>query len=382
MSRVQPVTAADWHEAGWRALERTRSVADWIAGGAGREETLAANKDAFTRVPLRPRILRDVSSADTSVEILGQRWAAPIGIAPSAYHRLIHRDGELGTTDAAGQAGMPMCVSMFASTELEAIAKTATSPLWMQLYMLRDRKTTLTVAARAAAAGYQALVVTADSPIIGDRPRDRRNRFTIPPDVRPVNLDDAAGYEDPAAHAAATFDTSFTWRGLHELHDIGLPLVLKGIMTGEDAQLAVSYGAAAIVVSNHGGRQLDRAPATLDVLPEIAEAARGRIPVLLDGGVTRGVDVLTALALGADAVLVGRAVLWALAAEGRDGAASLLAHLKTEFAQAMMLCGRSAVSDIGRDVLQAPDPRELLRRAAGPRRHSRLPDAPGTIPQA
>jgi 4-hydroxymandelate oxidase len=333
-------------------------VWDFIAGGSGDELTLAANRRAFDEVRLRPRVLVDVSHCRTDTSLLGAPLAAPVGVAPTAYHGLVHPDGELGTAEGAGAAGALYVVSIFASRTVEDIAAAATGPLWLQLYWLRRRALLAGLVARAAAAGFQALVLTVDVPQVGRRRRDLRNGFAVDPSVRAVNLDQElmastherrAGESGLARHALESFDTSITWDDLAWLRGTSeLPLVLKGILTGEDAERAVAHGVDAIVVSNHGGRQLDGAVASLHALTEVVDAVAGACPVLLDGGVRRGTDVFAALALGASAVLLGRPVLWGLACGGGDGVAGLLTMVREELAHTMALAGRPTLAAIDR----------------------------------
>ncbi|MGX7828495.1 alpha-hydroxy acid oxidase [Actinokineospora sp. 24-640] len=341
------------------------AVWDYIAGGAGAEWTLRANRAAFERHTLRPRVLVDVSGCDTGTTLLGAELAAPIGVAPMAYHRLVAPDGELAT--AAGAAGALFVVSMFASTGLAEIAAAARGPLWMQLYWLRRRDVLLDLVAAAEDAGYGALVLTVDAPTVARRPRDIANGFTIPADVRAVNLDTsvmAASHQAEAGtsaierHSREQFDQTITWADLAWLRErTRLPLVLKGILTAEDAEAALAHGVDAIVVSNHGGRQLDGAPATLDVLAEIADQVADRVPVVVDGGVRTGADVVKALALGARAVLLGRPVLWGLAHSGADGVAAVLGLLRAELAECLALCGRPTLADVDRTLLRPSPPR-------------------------
>ncbi|MFI8491006.1 alpha-hydroxy acid oxidase [Streptomyces rubrogriseus] len=330
---------------------------DFIAGGAGRERTLAANEAVFGAVRLRPRALPGIEEPDTSVEVLGSRWPAPVGIAPVAYHGLAHPDGEPATAAAAGALGLPLVVSTFAGRSLEEVARAASAPLWLQLYCFRDHETTLGLARRARDSGYQALVLTVDTPFTGRRLRDLRNGFAVPDHIGPANLTGtaAAGSATPGAHSRLAFDRRLDWSFVGRLGAAsGLPVLAKGVLTAADAEAAVAAGVAGIVVSNHGGRQLDGAPATLEALPEVVSAVRGRCPVLLDGGVRTGADVLAALALGARAVLVGRPALYALAAGGGAGVRRMLTLLTEDFADTMVLTGHAATGTIGPDTLAPP----------------------------
>jgi len=337
-------------------------VWDYLQGGSGAEETLAANRAAYGRVALRPRVLTDVSVCDVALTLLGMRLAFPVGIAPMAYQRLAHEDGELATASAAGEAGALFVVSIFASQRLEDIAAAATGPLWLQLYWLRQRQLVAELAGRAAAAGYRALVLTVDTPRVGRRLRDVRNGFALPPGISVANLDSSVmsavhahkpGGSAIEQHSREQFDPTITWADLAWLRQQSpLPLVLKGIVTAEDAELAITHGADGIVVSNHGGRQLDGAIASLDALPEVVAAVRGRVPVLVDGGIRSGTDVFRALALGARAVLVGRPVLWGLAHSGAAGVCAVLRLLRDELENSMALAGRPQLADITQSAVR------------------------------
>lgn len=358
----RPATLAGYARVARRRLDP--AVWDYIAGGAGAERTVRANRQAFGRVTLRPRVLVDVSRCDTGTELLGVRLRTPVGIAPTAYHQLAHPDGEVGTARGAGEAGALYVVSIYASRTLEEIAAAATGPLWMQVYWLRQREVLARLVERAAAAGCRALVLTVDTPRLGRRHRDARNGFALGPGVSAANLDEALtaaahvrapGRSALAVHAAQAVDPSVTWADLAWLRARSdLPLVLKGVLTAEDARLAVRHGAAAVIVSNHGGRQLDGAPATLDVLAEVVGAVGGACPVLLDGGVRGGTDAFAALALGARAVLLGRPPLWGLAADGAAGVAGVLGLVTEELAHTMALAGRPDTASIDTSAVVAP----------------------------
>ncbi|MDN3358644.1 alpha-hydroxy acid oxidase [Actinomadura sp. DC4] len=323
-------------------------VWDFLEGGAGEERTLAANVAAFDRVRIRPSVLRGVGRPETGTKILGRTWDVPVAIAPIAYHTLAHPDGELATArGTAAVARVPLVVSTFAGCSLERLAAAGGIPLWLQVYCFRDRSTTRGLIERAESAGLEALVVTVDAPHLGRRLRDIRNDFRLPPGIVPANLagDD---FSAPAAHARTAFDPELDWSVVEWLRSVSsLPVLLKGILTAEDAARAVDAGVDGIVVSNHGGRQLDGVPATLEVLPEIAAAVAGRVTVLLDGGIRRGRDVLAALALGADAALLGRPVLHGLAVGGDEGVARVMRILIDELTDAMALSGVRATADAG-----------------------------------
>ncbi|MEU9189666.1 alpha-hydroxy acid oxidase [Streptomyces sp. NPDC048484] len=328
-------------------------VWDFIEGGAGEERTLRANLRAYDRTLLSPRVLTGAGPPGTGTRILGRTWAVPTGVAPTAYHTLAHPEGEVATVQGAGTAGVPFVVSTFAGRSLEDIAADATTPLWLQVYCFRDRATTKRLIRRAERAGFEALVLTVDAPRLGRRLRDLRNDFRLPAGIAPANLD-GGGFASPGGHALAEFDPALDWSVVSWMRSVSsLPVLLKGILTGRDARRAAEEGVDGIVVSNHGGRQLDGAPAALQVLPDVVSAVAGACPVLVDGGVRRGRDVLAALALGADAALVGRPVLHALAADQARGVARMFGILADELADAMALTGAASVPDIGPDLVRA-----------------------------
>ena len=329
----------DYEEAARERLEP--GAYGYIAGGAGDEHTLRANVAAFARWELRPRVLVDVGSVSTAVTVLGIEVALPVLVAPTAFQRLADPGGELATARAAATAGTVMTLSTLSSvTPAELAAAAPGAPQWFQLYWSRDRGFTRQLVEAVVEAGFRALVLTVDLPVAGRRERDLRAGFALPDDLPLPNLPVPVQGEGFHTALHAVVDDTITWRDLEWLHSISsLPLVVKGILTAEDALLAAEHGAAAVVVSNHGGRQLDGVPAALDVLPEVVEAVGERVEVLLDGGIRRGVDVLKALALGARATLAGRAVLWELAAGGEEGAAQVLALLRAEIDQGLKLLG-------------------------------------------
>jgi len=334
---------------------------DYIAGGAEDEVSLRRNREAFTKWALRPRVLVDVSRRDTSTSVLGQRVSMPILVAPTAFHGLVHPEGEVATARGAAAAGTLMVVSAIATRELEEVAKAVAGPRWFQLYVWRDREVTAQLVKRAARAGYGAICLTVDTPLLGRREKDERNAFTLPPglsiaNVRPAGLDGVPASERGSAFAkyvAELLDPAVTWKDIAWLRSLtSLPIVLKGIMTAEDATLAVEHRVDGIIVSNHGGRQLDSTVGTLDALPDIVAAVQGRVEVFMDGGVRRGTDVLKALALGAKAVLIGRSALWGLALGGADGVRRVLEHLRGELELAMALTGRAALAQVDRSLVQ------------------------------
>jgi (S)-3,5-dihydroxyphenylglycine transaminase len=340
-----PVSLRDYERLARECVDHT--VWDFVAGGSGDERSLAANSAAFDRVSLLPRVLTGASEPDLSATVLGRTWAAPIGVAPMAYHTMLHPDGEVGTAHAAGQAGLPLVVSTFAGRTLEDVAAAATAPLWLQAYCFRDQSVTRSLVTRAEQSGIDAIVLTVDAPRLGRRVRDLRNGFRLPPGIGPANLP-PSDFSSPQEHALAELDPHLDWSVVDWLRSVSrLPVLLKGILAPADAARAVQAGVDGIVISNHGGRQLDGVPAAFEMLTEIADAVAGRCPVLLDGGVRRGTDVLAALACGADAVLVGRPVLHGLAVAGREGAQHVLEILRDELCDAMALIGAARPADLG-----------------------------------
>jgi 4-hydroxymandelate oxidase len=322
---------------------------DYCAGGAGDEISLSENVSSFARWKLRPRVLVDVSAIDISTEILGARVAMPVGLAPTALQRLAHPEGEVATARAAAATGVVFCVSTLGSRTIEDVAEAAGKPVWFQLYVHKDRGVSRSLIERAEASGYDALVVTVDLPVVGIRERDLRNHFAIAPELY-GNLV-VAGNEGRELHELvhSLSDQALTWDDLAWIREVtSLPVVIKGILTSEDAALAAEHGADAIVVSNHGGRQLDRTVLAIDVLEEVVEAVDGNLEVYMDGGVRRGSDVVTALALGARAVFIGRPYLFALAAGGQCGVERALELLAAEVENAMALLGAREVGAITR----------------------------------
>ncbi|MER5642229.1 aminotransferase class I/II-fold pyridoxal phosphate-dependent enzyme [Kitasatospora sp. NPDC002227] len=350
---------------------------DFIAGGAGQERTLAANLAAFDRVRLRPRALSGAGVPDTKTTVLGRSWPAPIAVAPMAYHTLADPEGEVATARAAGRAGLPLVVSTFAGRTFESIAEAASAPLWLQVYCFRDRSTTRQLVERAERAGFEALVLTVDAPRLGRRLRDLRNDFRLPDGMVPANLT-GGDYASPSAHALTEFDPALDWSVIGWLREISsLPVLVKGVLSAADARAALRAGVDGIVVSNHGGRQLDGAPATLEVLAEVTAAVGGACPVLVDGGIRRGADVLAALALGADAVLLGRPVLHGLAVDGENGAAHLLELITEELVEAMALTGTPSVAEagpalVGAELAAAPAPSAVRTTLAAGLRKAEL----------
>ena len=338
------------------------SPAAWayFSGGVGDELTLQANSAAYARRLLHPRVLADLRGGHTRVTLLGRTFEHPILLAPVAYQKMAHPEGERATMLGASAMKAGMIVSTQSTVLLEDLAREAQAPLWFQLYVQRDRALTQSLVARAEAAGFEAIVVTVDAPVLGPRNREQRSGFRLMPGVEAVNLrgQPAAATRHLAAGASVftsgLLEVAPTWTDIAWLRSITrLPVLLKGIMSAEDAARAVQEGVAGIVVSNHGGRTLNTLPATLDVLPRIAAQVAGRVPILFDGGIRRGTDILKALALGASAVLVGRPYLYGLAAAGAPGVAHVINILRTELEFAMVLTGRATVAEIDAGVISS-----------------------------
>jgi isopentenyl diphosphate isomerase/L-lactate dehydrogenase-like FMN-dependent dehydrogenase len=354
---VDPVNVADYEQLAEQALEP--GIFGYVAGGASDEWTLRENVAAFGRWVLRPRLLVDVETVSTATSVLGADISFPVIVAPTAYQRLVHPDGELGMARAAAAAGTIFCQSTLSSVRPADVAAAAPGGTrWFQLYLSKDREFARDLLDELADSGYRAVVLTVDLPRAGRRERDVRTGFLIPADLplpcismrfdRPV---------DPGVGLGAVTDSALTWRDLEWLRSVSrLPLIVKGILTAEDAQLACEHGAAGVVVSNHGGRQLDGVSASLDALPEVLEAVDGRAEVLVDGGVRRGGDVLKALALGARATLAGRAALFGLAANGEQGVRHVLELLRDEVELGLTLLGAPSPDAVERAHV-APAPR-------------------------
>lgn len=329
---------------------------NYVRGGAADELTLRENRAAFDRILLKPRVLCDVAKISTEVTLFGQKFASPILLAPAAYHRLYHAKGEIATVRGAAAAGAGVVISSFATIAIEEITKAASARPWFQLYVNPDRKFTHALVERAEAAGCAAICLTVDTPVLGCRYRERD--FKLPDGIECPNVAEVAK-EAVAAHRPTreriysnVFDPALNWKDIAWLRSITkLPIALKGILNPDDATRAVDAGADGIIVSNHGGRNLDTVPATIDALPRVAERVGNRIPILMDGGVRRGTDVLKALALGARAVLIGRPYLYGLALAGEAGVTHVIEVLRAEFEMAMALVGRTTLAAIDRQVL-------------------------------
>jgi 4-hydroxymandelate oxidase len=337
------------------------AIYEFFAGGSGDEITLRANETAFGRLGLVPRVLKGVGTPDLGVTLLGCATSAPILIAPTAFHRLAHPDGECATARAAAGAGTIMIASMASTVAIANVAASARAAagafeptLWFQIYIQPDLGFTEAIVRRAEAAGCKALVVTVDSPAFGRRERDLRNGFVELPDgMCCENMREPDGGNGLGRPRSIEFASELDWEHIDWLRNVtALPIALKGVMHPDDARMAVDQGIDALIVSNHGGRQLDSVPATIDLLPAIAEAVGDRVPLLLDGGVRRGTDVVKALALGASAVAIGRPVLWGLALDGTKGVSRVLEMLRSELEQALTLCGCRSLHDLDRSLVR------------------------------
>jgi 4-hydroxymandelate oxidase len=326
---------------------------DFVAGGADDEVTVRANEEGFARLSLLPRVLRGRSSRELGLDLFGGTAALPVFLSPTAFHKLLHRDGELATARAAKAAGVVMCTGMAATTAVEEVA--AVGPqLWFQLYLQPDLEFTEALVERVTRAGVSALVVTVDSAVRGAHTRDRRNGFTdLPEGLACENLRGVGG-DDPAHVRPIAMSAEISWDHVDRLRRAtDLPIVLKGVLHPEDARIAVRHGVDGLLLSNHGGRQLDTVPSTVDMLPEMVGAVGGRLPVFLDGGVRRGTDVVKALALGATAVGIGRPALWGLAVDGESGVRRVLDLLREELDGAMALCGAGSLRDLTPDLVRS-----------------------------
>ncbi|MBD1879935.1 alpha-hydroxy acid oxidase [Coleofasciculus sp. FACHB-T130] len=351
---VRPINLFEYERLANQHL--SQMALDYYASGAWDEITLRDNRAAFERYKLRPRMLVDVSQRDLSTTMLGQSLQLPILIAPMAFQCLAHPDGEIATAKTAAKMGTAMVLSTLATKSIEEVASVANqTPQWFQLYVHRDRALTRALVERAYAAGFQALCLTVDAPLLGKRERDTRNQFVLPSGMELANLatltDLEISYKPGESGLFAYFleqlNPALTWKDLEWVQSLSpLPLVVKGILRGDDALRAVEHGAKAVIVSNHGGRQLDGAIATIDALSEVVAAVGDTAEVLVDGGIRRGTDVLKALALGAKAVLLGRPVLWGLAVGGEAGVGHVLELLRDELDLAIALSGCAKLQDI------------------------------------
>jgi len=333
----------------------------YYASGADDEITLAENREGWSRLRLLPRVLRGLTGVDPACRVLGTELDWPVMVAPMAMQAMACPEGELATARAASRAGSAMILSTISNTAVEDVVAASELDVWFQLYVYRDRESSRELVQRVEAAGCKALVLTVDVPHLGRRETDERNRFAMPENLELPNVPDrgcslSVQRDRPvsalAEHAADQLDPTLSWKDVDWLCSLtSLPVLLKGILHPEDARLGLEHGAAGIVVSNHGGRQLDGSVCSADALSPIVEAVDGRVPVLVDGGIRRGTDVLKALALGADAVLLGRPVLWGLAVDGEQGALAVLDLLKRELRIAMALCGCDSLEQVTRELI-------------------------------
>ncbi|XP_012528234.1 hydroxyacid oxidase 1 [Monomorium pharaonis] len=337
------------------------SVRDYYKSGAGEEYSVKWNREAFKNYKIRPRFLRNVSKRDISTTVLGHKISMPLGVAPTAMQRMAHPDGECANAKAAQAAGTIFILSTIATSSIEEVAEAAPKAIkWFQLYIYTDRNVTLNLIRRAERADFKALVLTIDAPFFGDRRADLRNNFALPNHLRFANFQGDLSKRVNTAktgsglneYVTALFDPSLSWDDVKWLRSITtLPIILKGILTVEDARLAVETGVDGIIVSNHGARQIDSVPASIEVLPEISKAVGDKIEVYMDGGVTQGIDVLKALALGAKMVFLGRPMLWGLVHSGEKGAREILEIMRKEIDLAFALSGCSSVKDVTHDMV-------------------------------
>jgi 4-hydroxymandelate oxidase len=342
---------------------------DYVRSGGGDEISMRENRRGFERLQLTPNVLVNVSQLDTRVNLFGSELESPILLAPVAYHRLYHSEGEVATARGASAAGAAMVISTFTTTAIDEIARNTQRPIWFQLYVQRDRAFTKDMVQRAVAAGCKAVCLTVDTPVLGCR--YSQLSFGLPKGIECVHL---RGLDLSAPISARKmergrifdpiFDPSFNWNDLEWLRSIaGVPVIVKGVLNPEDGKRAAECGADGVIVSNHGGRNLDTVPSTIEALPRVIEAVAGRIPVMLDSGIRRGTDVLAALALGAKAVFIGRPYIYGLAAGGAQGVERVINILRDEFERTMALTGRCSIAEIDSSVLLTND-RETKRIGA------------------
>jgi 4-hydroxymandelate oxidase len=350
-NQAAPVCVGDYEAAAQRAMSATNW--EFFSSGAADELTLGWNREAYNRLRLRPRVLVDVSRIDTSTTLLGKELAHPILLAPVADHRMIHAEGELATARAAGSTRTPLVLSSCTNTRIEEVVAAASSPLWFQVYVQQDRGFTRAMVQRAVAAGAEALCVTVDSPTFGARDRQARSCYDLSPGVTRPHMPEAARSEPGENGIFPDWtEPSLTWKDIDWLRaQVNVPVLLKGVLNPDDAQRAAEEGIAGIIVSNHGARNLDTVPATIEALPLVAERVQKRMAVLVDGGIRRGTDIVKALALGADAVLIGRPYVYGLAAGGEEGVRRVIQILRSELEMAMGLLGKADVRSLDRSVL-------------------------------
>ena len=376
------VSVADMRRIARRRVPR--GVFDYVDGGAEDERTLRANSDAFGGITFRPRILRDVSAVDTTTTLLGAPLPLPLVFSPTGFTRILDPEGELAVARAAARAGLPYSLSTLGTRSIEEVAAVSSGAKWFQVYVWRDRGLVQELVDRSREAGYAALVLTVDNAVFGKRERDHRRGFTLPPQIGPGTIVDGALHpewtwrfvrSEPIRFANVTgrevgdgsaavnlheyintqFDPTMSWRDLEWLRDRwGGPIVVKGVQTVEDAVLAAEVGVDAVMLSNHGGRQLDSAPTPIELVAPVTDAVGGRLEVICDGGVRRGSDIVKALALGARAVGIGRAYLYALGAAGERGVDHLVDLFTDDVRRTMALLGVASIADLGREHVQLP----------------------------
>ena len=339
----------------------TRPAFDYYFGGARDERALRRNRKAFEEYVLHYRVLAGIEQVDLSTEVLGNRVSMPIAAAPTAFHGMAHPEGEVASVRAVGAEGGLFILSTLSNRPLEEVLGAASAPVFFQLYVYKDRGVTLELVRRAEAAGAKAVVVTVDLPVHGGRERDMRNRFTLPQGLTVGNLQgcagDTLGDGGLLSYVQAQLNPSFSWKDLAWLQaQTRLPIAVKGVVRPDDALRAADQGVRAVVVSNHGGRQLDQSPATLHCVSAIRQALPDEVEVWMDGGVRRGGDVLTALCLGANLVLIGRPVLWGLAAAGEEGVGLVFQQLRHELEEAMHLVGLERPCDAERSLVERVGP--------------------------
>jgi 4-hydroxymandelate oxidase len=330
----------------------------YVVGGAADELTLSANAEDWKRIRLMPKVLVDVSELDLGIELFGQKFDLPVLLAPAAFHRLCCADGELATIQGANQARAGVVLSSFSTVAVEEVTAAAEQPVWFQLYFQVDRGLTQEMILRAEAAGCKALCLTVDTPVLGARHRESRAGFELPKDFKLPNLKLGAISHRPVRSAVYSelLNPTLNWKDVEWLCSVTkLPLVLKGVLNPDDAAIAAKAGVSGLIVSNHGARNLDTLPSTAQALPRVAERVSGKLPILVDGGIRRGTDIVKAIALGANAVLIGRPYLYALVIGGAAGVARVIEILRTELMMAMALTGRTAIQQIDPTVLWDAD---------------------------
>ena len=358
MDQRDLVSVFDYEAAAREKLPKT--AYDYYRSGANDELTLHENHAAYERIKLKPKVLIDTSKRDLTTTVLGQTLSMPIMVAPTAFHCMAHPEGEVATARAAGKAGALMMLSTLSNSSIEEVLPEATGPVWFQLYVYKDREATLSLVERAVSYGCTAIALTVDAQVWGRRERDIKNRFRLPKGLSIKNLMPAGKGDFPdekadsglAAYVTWQFDQTLTWKDIDWLcSKANVPVLLKGVLHPDDARRAADHGAAGIIVSNHGARQLDTVPATIEALPDLVEAVDGKMDVLIDGGIRRGTDVFKAIALGAKAVGVGRPIIWGLAVDGEQGAKRVIDIVRKDFELTMRLCGCATLEDITKDLL-------------------------------